>query len=59
MRGSQAEVLEVEAEVGLPPRIGVMPSAILTDAEGLSGGTVMSGRKVKACSLCGVSLEKC
>lgn len=59
VRGFQAEVLEVEAEVGLPPRVRVMPSVIPCDAEGLSGGTVGCGRKVKACSLCGVSSGKC
>lgn len=37
-------VLEVEAEVGLPPRSGVVPSVIPSDAGGLSGGTVGSER---------------
>lgn len=47
----------LQAEVGLPPRIGVVPSVISSDAEGQSGGTVGYGRKVKACSLFGDSLE--
>lgn len=44
--------------MGLAPRIRVVPSVIPSDAEGLSGGTVGYGRKVKARSLCSVGLEK-
>lgn len=48
----------MEAEVGLPPRIGVVPGVIASEVEGLKGGTVGCGRKVKACSLCGGNLGK-